>query len=506
LPGWAERLAFGLLAAAVLAAFGPSLGNGFVGYDDPGYVTRNPHVSAGLTGSGLAWAATAVAQSNWHPLTWASHMLDVTLFGLAPAGHHATSVLLHLANTLLLFHLLRRDTGRLGPSLLVAAVFGVHPLHVESVAWVSERKDVLSTFFWLLALLAWGAYTRRPHAWRYGVVAALFVAALASKPMAVTLPITLLMWDVWPLRRWPAIGARRCLVEKAPLVLLATLSAVITVHAQRAGASLVAAEQLTLGPRLCNAAVSYAVYIYKTLWPSDLAVFYPHPAGGSSSWTAAAAAGLLIAATVLAVRQRHVRPWLSVGWLWYMLTLLPVIGLVQVGLQARADRYMYVPMIGLLIALAWAIDEAAARRAPAGKIAAAASAVLLVALAHATWRQVHVWKDGVTLWRHALAVTEGNFIAHNNLGVELDAVGRHEEALAHYRETLRIKPGDRNGTQNYAMACFGRGERHLAQGDPEAALASFREGLTYRPDNADARAYVGAIEAALRSGTPSRSR
>ena len=498
---------FLLLAVIVAAAFAPAVGNGFVGYDDSGYVTRQPHVAGGLTAAGLAWSLTAVLQSNWHPLTWVSHMLDVTLFGLSPAGHHATSVLLHLANTLLLFHLLHRETRRVGPSLFVAAVFGVHPLHVESVAWVAERKDVLSTLFWLLALAAYGTYTRRPHAGRYALVLVLFAAGLASKPMVVTLPLTLLLWDVWPLGRLERVGLRRALIEKGPFVGLAALSAAVTIHAQRAGGSLADIEALPLGLRLGNAVVSYVVYAGQTLWPAGLSTFYPHPASGLSPWWVAAAVAALLVSTVWAIGQRHARPWVPVGLGWYVITLLPVVGVVQVGLQARADRYMYVPMIGLLIALAWTADEVVSRsRVATARMTTALAGLAVLALGVAAWRQVHVWHDGVTLWTHALAVTDDNFIAHDNLGVELDALGRPDEALAHYRETLRIKPGDRHGTYNYAMACFGKGERLLGQGDPEAALAMFREGLAYRPDNADARRYVEAIESALRTGTPPRSR
>jgi protein O-mannosyl-transferase len=507
LPIDRRAVPFLFLAVIVAAAFAPAVGNGFVGYDDPGYVTRQPHVAGGLTAAGLAWSLTAVLQSNWHPLTWVSHMLDVTLFGLAPAGHHATSVLLHLTNTLLLFHLLHRETRRVGPSLFVAAAFGVHPLHVESVAWVAERKDVLSTFFWLLALLAYGTYARRAGVGRYVLVLALFAAGLASKPMVVTLPLTLLLWDVWPLARIVRVGLRPALLEKVPFAVLAGLSAGMTIHAQQAGASLVAGDALPLALRLGNAAVSYVVYAGKTLWPSGLSAFYPHPAHGLSGGWVAASASVVLLSTVWAIGQRHARPWVPVGLGWYVITLLPVVGVVQVGLQARADRYMYVPMIGLLIALAWTADQVVSRsRVATARMTTALAGLAILALGVAAWRQVHVWRDGVTLWTHALAVTDDNFIAHDNLGVELDALGRPDEALAHYRETLRIKPGDRHGTTNYAMACFGKGERLLGQGDPEAALAMFREGLAYRPDNTDARRYVGAIESALRTGTPPRSR
>jgi tetratricopeptide (TPR) repeat protein len=480
------RVVFLLLAVAVCAAFAPALRHDFVGYDDPDYVTQNPHVSTGLTAANLRWALTAAHASNWHPLTWVSHMLDVTLFGLDPAGHHLTSLLLHVANTLLLFALLRRDTTGAGPSAFVATVFGLHPLHVESVAWVAERKDVLSTFFWLLALLAYGAYTRRPDVRRYGIVLLLFAAGLAAKPMVVTLPLTLLLWDVWPLQRQKGASARRLVAEKVPLLALAALSGLVTLWAQRRGASLVGIDALPFGARLANAAVAYVRYLGKTFWPSGLAAFYP-----PTAWSATAvilSATLMVAVTSLAWRERRRRPWIAVGWTWYAVTLLPVIGLIQVGQQAMADRYMYVPMIGLLVAIAWTLAEVA----PSRPLAAAAVA-LGVALAVATWRQVHVWRDGVALWTHALAVTDGNFIAHDNLGVELDRRGRADEALEHYRATLRLKPGDRNGTRNYAAAVAARGERLYRDGQRDAALAAFRDALQHRPDDARVQAYAGAI-------------
>jgi protein O-mannosyl-transferase len=483
-----------LLAFVVFATFSPALQNDFTGYDDPDYVLDNPHVRGGLSAANLYWAATAVHASNWHPLTWASHMLDSTLFGVVPRGHHLTSVLFHVVNTLLLFLLLHRDTGRAGCSAVVAGVFGVHPLHVESVAWVAERKDVLSTLFWLLTMWAHGAYARRPGGPRYAVVVVLFAAGLAAKPMLVTLPLVLLLWDVWPLGRYPAVSVRRLLIEKVPLLALAILSSVITVYAQRQGGSLAGIEPLPIGLRAANAVVSYVRYLGKTVWPVDLAAFYPMETIPAA--TLGLCLVLLAAVSWLAAREWRRRPWLAVGWGWYLVTLVPVIGWVQVGQQALADRYMYVPMIGLLIAVAWGIAEGASHR-NVRHVSWAAAVVGMAGLAALSWRQVHVWKDGITLWTHALRVTEGNFIAHNNLGVELDRRGRPDEAIAHYRETLRIRPGDRNGRRNHAGALVSRGERLYRAGQLEAALASFRDALRQRPDHVQAHAYVGAILVAL---------
>jgi tetratricopeptide (TPR) repeat protein len=465
-----------IVAALAAATFWPVVRNGFAGYDDNEYVTANPRVHTGLTRENVRWAFAAVHSNNWHPLSWISHQVDSSLFGLNPAGHHAVSLAFHVANAALLFWWLAGLTGALGRSAFVAAVFAVHPLHVESVAWIAERKDVLSTFFGLLALLAWGAYVRKSGALRYFAAVVLFAASLLSKPMLVTLPIVLLLLDYWPLKR----GLR--LVEKLPLAAVSLLSALAAFWAQRQGGAVAAIEQLPLPLRLANAAVSYAAYLGKTVWPVDLAVFYPFPLNGIPQWKVAASLALLATISALAIAFRKRRPWLAVGWCWYVVTLLPVIGIVQVGMQSMADRYMYVPMIGLLIAVAW---EAARILPVAGPIVVAACAIL-------SWRQIPVWKDGLTLFTHTLAVTRDNFVAHDNLGVELDRRGRPDEAIAHYRETLRIKPGDRIGAGNLAQSLFEKGERLFNQGKMDEAFAVLQEGLQHRP-NAAARANVALI-------------
>ncbi len=472
-----------MLAGVVLLGFSPVLRNGFVGYDDPDYVTRNPHVIAGLSWRLVAWAFTTAHASNWHPLTWISHALDCSLFGLAPAGHHFTNLLLHAANTALLFLWLSAATGFRGRSAFVALVFGLHPLHVESVAWVAERKDVLSAFFMLLALIAYTSYARDPSVKRYLLVAAAFLAGLLSKPMVVTLPLLLLAIDRWPLKRTESW--RRLIVEKLPLLLLSGLSAAVTLWAQRKGGSVAALSALPFELRNQNAGFSYLAYIAKALWPVNLAVFYPFPLHGLALWKLTLTSFVLPAVGWLAWRTRRTHPWIAAGWIWYVVTLLPVIGLVQVGMQAMADRYMYIPMIGLLIPITWELA-----RLPMAQWAAP---VVLAALAAVSWHQISFWRDGVTLWTRALAVTHDNFVAHDNLGVELDALGRHGEALAQYRETLRIEPGDRNGEANYAQASFAEGERLYNAGHPDEALAAFREGLRYGTGNALAHSYVGAI-------------
>jgi protein O-mannosyl-transferase len=482
MPGDMSRYFLGvLLAGLVFACLSPVLQNRFTVYDDPEYVTENPHVNTGLNRQNAAWALTAAHSSNWHPLTWMSHALDCSIFGLSPRDHHLTSLLLHAFNTLLLFLWLSGATGSMVRSVFVALVFGLHPLHIESVAWVSERKDVLSTFFGLLVLLAYTAYAKRPGVARYAAVAICFAASLLSKQMLVTLPVVLLLLDCWPLGRKGPRG--RLILEKLPLLALSAFAAAATIWAQRLAGSVSGIEQLPIGFRLANAVVSYAAYLVKTLWPVNLAVFYPFPVS-IPAWKIAASGLAILAVSFAAVAARRRYPWIAVGWFWYLITLLPVIGIVQVGMQAMADRYMYIPMIGLLVATAWSFS---------GRVAAAAGAVAVVACAIVSWRQLPVWKDGVALFTHAIAVTENNFVAHDNLGIEFDRRGRYDEALEHYRGTLRIKPGDRHGEANYAQANFDKGERLFAAGKLDDALAVFREGLRYRPRNALAHAGTGLI-------------
>ncbi len=474
----------------MLLTFSPVLTNGFTGYDDPDYVTGNGHVNTGLTWPNVVWAFTAPHASNWFPLTWISHQLDCALYGLAPTGHHVTNLFLHVTNMFLLFLWLDWCTGFRARSAWVAMAFGIHPLHVESVAWVAERKDVLSTLFAMLTLLTYTCYVRRPRMGTYLMVAAFLTAGLLSKQMLVTLPFLLLLLDWWPLARtdpW-----RRRTLEKLPLMALAGLSAAAAIWAQRSGGSLAALDRLPLGLRTANAIVSYLGYIGKTLWPINLAAFYPFPRA-IPVWALTSSAAVLLSITWLAFRTRARRPWLAAGWSWYLLTLLPVIGVVQVGQQSMADRYMYIPMIGLLIATVWqAAEFCHGSRVRIASASAAGGAVLAI-WAMLSWRQARVWKDGLTLFTHAIAVTGDNFVAHDNRGVELDRLGRFDEALAEYRETLRIEPGDRNGEENFAQASFAQGERLLGQGKLDSALSAFREGLRYRPRNALAHSEAGQI-------------
>lgn len=428
-----------LLLAAVLVAYRGAPHNGFV-YDDYGYILLNDRIHAGLTFDVLAWASTTDYSGNWHPITWVSHALDCGLYGSRPVGHHLTSLLLHLANTLLLFALLRTATGSLWRSAFVAVLFGVHPLHVESVAWISERKDVLSTFFGLLASICYVANVRRPDALKKVAVILFFFLGLMSKPMLVTLPLVFLLLDYWPLDR---VGDRatslpRLVKEKWPLIALSVASGVVTVMAQRTGSTMANLGEVSFAARFGNAVVSYAAYIRKMFWPNDLVAFYPHPRAGLSEWQVAAAGAFLLVVSLVVIRARR-RRYLTVGWLWYLITLLPVIGLLQVGGQAMADRYTYIPLIGLYVMLAWGVpDLFKGRRAIVGLTVLAVLAA--AALTSATHRQVSYWKDNETLFTHALKHTRDNWVASYTLGLALSDRKDYPGALPHAREAVRVQP------------------------------------------------------------------
>lgn len=505
-------LALGL-TLLTLVAYLPALDNGFVGYDDRVYVTENPVVQAGVTAAGLRWAATAVVGANWHPLTLLSHMVDCQLFGLNPRGHHLTSVVLHLAAVLLLFEVLRRMTGAALRSAAVAALFAVHPTHVESVAWVAERKDVLCGCFWMLTLAAYLGYVRRRQAGgaaggrrglRYLGVAGAFTLALLAKPMAVSLPFVLLLLDIWPLARLRldrsgnepgrapgtpdmptpprprAATVRFLLAEKLPLVALAAAASAVALRTQAAPLASTAAAPL--GLRVENALTSYVAYLGKTLFPARLAVFYPFPAE-IAPWKAIAAAALLAGLTVAAVLTARRAPYLAVGWLWYLGTLAPVIGVLQVGMQGMADRYTYLPSIGLYLAAVWGGADLLRRLRPAARwLAPAATAGLALALgllAAATRVQAATWRDPVTLFRHALAV-EDSYLARTNLAEELRGRDDREGALAHYRAALALEP--RNAQAHAAL-----GSALRSWGQPAAALPHLAAALALAPDDERAR-------------------
>jgi tetratricopeptide (TPR) repeat protein len=479
----ARAAAAGAAALLALLALWPVLTHPFAGIDDHEYVTANPAVRQGLTPAAVRWAFTTFAAANWHPLTWLSHQLDVQLYGLAPAGHHATSLLLHAAAAAALFLALDAMTGSAVPSFVVAALFAVHPLHVESVAWISERKDVLSGLLFALTLGAWARYARRPSVGRYGAAAALLALGLLAKPMLVTTPLVLLLLDVWPLGRVRTAAAlARAAVEKLPLLALCGASAAITLAAQSAGHAVAGLDLLPLPARLANAAVSYLRYAARAAWPQGLAVYYPHPGRALSLGLGAAAGVLLLAATVGALRLGRRSPAVPVGWLWFLGMLLPVIGIVQVGDQAMADRYTYLPLIGLFLAAAWGLPAAAPPRARAalGGLAAAAIAACIAA----SLVQVSHWRDDVALFSRALAVTEGNWTAHQGLGRALEARGDLDGAEAQYRRALAIRPHFTEARYNLGVLLLERGRFAEAAGHLGAVRRIW-------PLVADARANYG---------------
>jgi len=486
------------LAAATVAAFAGVLQADFLTFDDPVYVTRNDRVRAGLGLDGLAWAFRAGDGGNWHPLTWISHMLDVELFGLAPAGHHATSLALHVASSLLLLFALERMTRDFWRSALVAALFALHPLHVESVAWISERKDVLSTFFLALVLLAYARYAEEPTRRRFVGVLVLYAAGLMSKPMLVTLPFLLLLLDAWPLRRLPRIGTKRAVLEKLPLFALAATASAVAFLVQHATGAVATTGLVTLPIRASNALASIARYVAKTFWPSGLACFVPHPVVVTPRedlarllyWPGALSAIGILVVTFVGYRQRRARPWLLVGWLWYLIALLPVIGLLQVGHQAYADRYTYLPTIGIAVAVAFALRELVTHRPELRAPVVAVTLAALAALSGLTWRQIGTWRDSHTLFEHALAVTDHNYMAHTVLGVEARRSGDLRGAQEHFEQALE---GNKSSVR--AMVELGQTLRDL--GDLPGARRLFNRALRHDPANATAQAGLDEVRHAL---------
>jgi tetratricopeptide (TPR) repeat protein len=506
-----------LLTAAVYA---PVRHYAFLNYDDQEYVTENSHVNVGLTRDSIVWAWTGVHQATWHPLTTLSHMLDCQLFGLNAGPHHLGNVILHALNTLLLFGLLARLTTQSWRSAWVAALFALHPLHVESVAWISERKDVLSAFFFLLTLSAYAAYVRRP-AWRlYGLLVAAYSAALLSKPMVVTLPFVLLLLDVWPLRRmaWsiaatPQMPAARSkqgagqhrvptprvaptaaptpsvlIIEKLPLLLLAAIVSVITYTVQTHAGALASLAAVPLADRIENAAVSYAAYLGKLLWPTGLAVFYPNEPS-FPAWQVVGAAAVLILTSVGVLKSARRRPYLFTGWLWYLGMLVPVIGLVHQGDQSMADRYTYLPSIGVFIMAAWGIPELLGRWRYGQVACSTAAVVVLIACTAATARQLRYWHDSISLFEHALAVTRNNYVAHFIIGSALQEQGRRDEAFPHLAESLRINP-------HYDKPNYDIGLIYAARGDREAAKQHYLHALRLNPSYTKVHVALGLVLAA----------
>lgn len=485
------------LVLLTFIVYQPVLTAGFINFDDGLYVTANRHVQGGLTWKGFLWAWQANVASNWHPLTVLSHMLDCELYGMDAGRHHLTNLLFHLANVWLLFEILRRMTrehaGAIGPSAWVAALYGIHPLHVESVAWIAERKDVLSAFFFLLTLGAWHRWARERRPRWYLLAILLFACGLLSKPMVVTLPFVLLLLDIWPLGRLRVgeirsvrdlgAGLRPLLLEKIPLFALSVASCAVTVFAQQG--SMATLQAVPAARRVGNALVSYVVYLGKTFWPAKLAAFYPLPQG-IPLWKSLAAGALLAAITVLAVWRIRRQPYLAVGWLWFLGMLVPVIGLVQVGRQAMADRYTYLPSIGLFLAVAWLAADLAFERRLFRAARAGAALAVVAALAVAAHAQAGLWKDSLTLFRHALAVNPNNYLAHLNVAVALSRRGDREGALHHFHELLRLQPHlpEAHATLATALADWGR---------PAEALPHARRAVQLKPDRARFRHVLAGV-------------
>jgi tetratricopeptide (TPR) repeat protein len=486
LARWLVPGALAILVALVLMVYAPVRAYDFISFDDPSYVSENPHVAGGLTWAGVSWAFTTLHAGYWIPLTWFSYMADVQIAGPGAGAHHATNVLLHLASTLLLFGLLLRLTGAAGRSLLVAALFAVHPLHVESVAWVTERKDALSTVFLMLALRSYVGYVRRPSVARYALVAASFACGLMAKPVVVTLPLLLLLLDVWPLGRVtlareqgvPAQAAAlrvtrvawtRAVVEKVPLLLLAVAAGVITFIAQHGAGAVLTAEKAGPGLRVATAITACVTYIRKAIWPAGLAVFYPYEP--VIRWWATGAALLVLTIVSFLVLRLRRQPYLAVGWLWYLVALVPMAGLVQVGSQWMADRFTYVPLIGLVIIVAWGVPALLPSRQ---RVLAVLSACLVAGYAAVASVQVRTWSDDQVLWRHALDVTPDNFMAHNSLGRRLFDQGRTDEAGRHFAETVRLASDFPDGHNNLGLV-------FLRQGRLDEAIAQFREAIGIGP-------------------------
>jgi tetratricopeptide (TPR) repeat protein len=473
-----------LLAAAVVLVWIGVLQNGFVSYDDELYVTRNPHVLSGLTTSGIRWAFSTGYGGNWHPITWLSHMLDVELFGAEPRGHHATNLLLHFANTLLLYRLIRRISGARLRSAIAAVLFAVHPLRVESVAWISERKDLLCAFFGLLSILSYVEYVPDRNRRRYAMSIVLFALSLASKPMLVTLPFLLLLLDWWPLKRLNHSNARELVIEKLPYLALSAASSVVTYFVQRtAGAT--TALTVPIAVRLDNAVLSYVRYMGKLLWPVRLAPLYPY-SGVTHGWMTAAAALLLLLITAACLRFGRRYPLLPVGWLSFIGTLVPVIGLVQVGWQSMADRYTYLPTIGLILIIVWGIGDLVPRSAPGRVMGASTSAAAFVALSVLTFRQIGTWRDSITLFQHAVSVTDRNDTMEINLGNALLREGRLEEARLHLERAVDI-------CRTCPDARYELGVAHATAGTLDQAVAQFEEALRLKPDMAEAHERLGLV-------------
>lgn len=478
---WRTVLMYVALICTTVALYWPVLSHPFINYDDDTYVTANAHVQSGLNRESIAWALASTEQSNWHPLTWISHELDCQIYGLRPAGHHLTNLGFHVIDVLLLFVILSFATRATTKSFVVALLFAVHPLNVESVAWVAERKNVLSTAFFLLAIGAYCLYARKMKKKWYALALVMFLCGLASKPMVITLPFVLLLLDYWPLQRAPhaafhssssSIPQRswsQLALEKVPFFLLSIGSAVVTIFAQKTGGAIKPLSEISFGVRLENAICAYAEYLLKVLWPSSLAVHYPHPGNTLALWKVVGAGLLLAVISVGIWRSASRRPYLVVGWCWFLGTLVPVIGLVQVGNQAIADRYMYIAIIGLLVMLVWGGSDFLQDKI-GWRIQFAIAGIVVATLVVISHRQIGFWESSYDLWAHTLDVTKDNYVAEDNLGEALANLGRNDDALVHFYEAKRISSTDLSSRVNIAAILQSRGAVREAASEYAAAI------------------------------------
>jgi tetratricopeptide (TPR) repeat protein len=473
------------LIVIILAVYMQVGNHQFLNFDDEVYVTRNAHITSGITGKNIIWAFTSFDEANWHPITWLSHMTDVRFYGLSPRGHHLTNVAIHTVSSVLLLLLLFRLTGAPWQSSFVAFLFALHPLHVESVAWVAERKDVLSALFWFLTLLFYAEYVARRKPALYILALFSFVLGLMSKPMLVTLPVVMLLMDFWPLGRYQHaqrqglrqyFGRATALVkEKIPFFLCSFTSGMVTIYAQHESGAVQGLNVLSYRFRIENALIAYVKYIAKTFWPRDLAAFYPYPLS-IPLWQVICSLLLLFLLSVVAVRMRQRHPYLAVGWFWFLVTLVPVSGLLQVGSQSMADRYSYIPLVGLFIVAAWGGAELAKGLQHRQGILALLAGAAITASALLTWQQLGYWRDSISLYQHTLQVTTGNYVIHNHLGLALADKGELESAIQEYQKALLISP-------KFMEAHYNLGNALVSKGNPDAAIREYREALQISPDN-----------------------
>lgn len=486
-----------LLVVIILAVYMQVGSHQFLNFDDGTYVTNNPHVVNGISGENIVWAFTSVQAYNWHPVTWLSHMADAQLYGLNPRGHHLTNVAIHTISALILFLLLLRVTSALWQSLFVAALFALHPLHVESVAWVAERKDVLSAFFWFLTLFIYSGYVAEKKSSLYVLSLFFFVLGLMSKPMLVTLPLIMLLMDYWPLgrcqygdqepgKRWYSGRVISLVVEKIPFFACSLLSGLVTLYAQEMLGAISSLNVKPLPTRIGNSLIAYAKYISKTIWPDNLAVYYPFPSN-IPLWQVVFSLFILLIISTAAIRGMRRIPYFAVGWFWFLITLLPVIGLVQMGGQSMADRYSYISVIGLFIMAAWGVPDLAKRLKQRQAILALLFGAVITASAILTWQQLGRWQNNISLYRHTLGVTTENDLIHNNLGAALYSVGDPDAAILEYHKALRINPGYTNARKNLGLAL----ER---KGYLDAALLEYREAMRISPNDKDV---INLMERAL---------